>query len=277
MILFNTDLERMGIIHTKRTLTPVCLSFFDKLKTVLPAEISSRLKSKQKVGNHGNSNTWLIFDIWDKHQTGILPKDHFKYCLGYDHLRVREGKTSGYFHLWLNTIRIYKNRVAIKELLEYEIIQRCPKGVTPDINPKRFISAGWDFDFPDDVNLLPEMLIHRYVAMITAIHPILMQVIDVHQFTETGVEESLSEAVGNFGVRHPGYLAEYSRSISKALRAEVVARSDGICAHCDSTFSEAASHIDHILPFSKGGRTILSNLQALCAPCNLFKGNRFEH
>lgn len=33
-------------------------------------------------------------------------------------------------------------------------------------------------------------------------------------------------------------------------------------------------HIDHITTFSKGGKTILDNLQAPCGKCNLGKGNR---
>ena len=32
-------------------------------------------------------------------------------------------------------------------------------------------------------------------------------------------------------------------------------------------------HADHIVPYSKGGRTILKNAQALCGNCNLKKGS----
>ncbi len=36
---------------------------------------------------------------------------------------------------------------------------------------------------------------------------------------------------------------------------------------------EDYSHIDHIKPWSKGGETVLENLQTLCATCNLGKSN----
>ena len=32
-------------------------------------------------------------------------------------------------------------------------------------------------------------------------------------------------------------------------------------------------HVDHIKPWSKGGETVLENLQTLCATCNLGKSN----
>ena len=36
-------------------------------------------------------------------------------------------------------------------------------------------------------------------------------------------------------------------------------------------------HIDHIYPVSKGGETVPSNLRALCARCNLVKGDKIDN
>lgn len=35
-------------------------------------------------------------------------------------------------------------------------------------------------------------------------------------------------------------------------------------------------HGDHIIPYSKGGQTILKNAQSLCPACNLKKGAKNE-
>jgi 5-methylcytosine-specific restriction endonuclease McrA len=39
------------------------------------------------------------------------------------------------------------------------------------------------------------------------------------------------------------------------------------------TFPQRRLHIDHIVPWSKGGETALENLETLCSECNLGKSN----
>ena len=46
------------------------------------------------------------------------------------------------------------------------------------------------------------------------------------------------------------------------------------CNHCKQLFFPNELTVDHITPWSKGGRTVLSNAQLLCRACNSAKGNR---
>lgn len=53
-----------------------------------------------------------------------------------------------------------------------------------------------------------------------------------------------------------------------------------VCAICGRWARRRAEltrlHCDHIVPWSRGGRTTWTNLQLLCARCNLVKGNRTQ-
>jgi superfamily II DNA or RNA helicase len=49
--------------------------------------------------------------------------------------------------------------------------------------------------------------------------------------------------------------------------------SAGVCRGCGARLQNGF-HADHVRPFSKGGRTITDNGQALCRACNLKKGSR---
>ena len=46
------------------------------------------------------------------------------------------------------------------------------------------------------------------------------------------------------------------------------------CAVCQASLV-AASHLDHVIPVSRGGRHSIGNFQYLCPPCNLRKSNMF--
>jgi hypothetical protein len=63
--------------------------------------------------------------------------------------------------------------------------------------------------------------------------------------------------------------------ISPGLRHRVVHAANSTCACCGRSPANTrglAVHVDHIVPVSKGGSDDVSNLQVLCADCNLGKG-----
>lgn len=67
-----------------------------------------------------------------------------------------------------------------------------------------------------------------------------------------------------------------SRTIPIALRYKVLKRDNFKCCACGASPAKDPSvelHIDHIVPWSNGGETILENLQTLCSQCNIGKSN----
>ena len=73
------------------------------------------------------------------------------------------------------------------------------------------------------------------------------------------------------------FLRQRERELMTAgLRTKVMRRDSFRCCMCGAAAAEGVTlHVDHILPVSHGGLSILENLQTLCAPCNLGKGNTF--
>jgi hypothetical protein len=72
------------------------------------------------------------------------------------------------------------------------------------------------------------------------------------------------------------FLKRTSRNINLKMRFTVLQRDNFSCRACGASpakNSEVELHIDHILPWSKGGETELKNLQTLCSKCNLGKSN----
>jgi len=66
------------------------------------------------------------------------------------------------------------------------------------------------------------------------------------------------------------------RSVNWRLRFKVMQRDNFSCRYCGRSPAknpEIELHVDHVVPWSKGGETVIENLQTLCSVCNLGKGN----
>ncbi len=69
---------------------------------------------------------------------------------------------------------------------------------------------------------------------------------------------------------------EKTRTIPLNVRLKVLSRDNFRCAFCGkspATDIGTKLHVDHIIPFSKGGTNSYENLQTLCEECNIGKSN----
>ena len=67
-----------------------------------------------------------------------------------------------------------------------------------------------------------------------------------------------------------------SRDINLRLRFRVLQRDNFKCCACGASPAKDPAvelHVDHIMPWAKGGETVLENLQTLCSKCNLGKSD----
>lgn len=63
-------------------------------------------------------------------------------------------------------------------------------------------------------------------------------------------------------------------SLPPALRQFVITRDGYVCGLCGGDVEPTDVHIDHIVPYSKGGRHVAGNLQVAHSRCNMRKGAR---
>lgn len=63
--------------------------------------------------------------------------------------------------------------------------------------------------------------------------------------------------------------------MSDSLRYDILSRDQFRCTICGASAKEGVRlHVDHIVPISKGGKTIPGNLRTLCERCNVGKSNK---
>lgn len=80
----------------------------------------------------------------------------------------------------------------------------------------------------------------------------------------------------NYACTSRAYYSKNQRNLlTKELRRAILIRDNYTCQICGKYMpDEVGIHIDHIIPISKGGKTIASNLQVLCSKCNGRKSNK---
>ena len=65
--------------------------------------------------------------------------------------------------------------------------------------------------------------------------------------------------------------------LSDGMRYDVLRRDGFRCVLCGTSSKDGAVlHVDHIIPVSKGGKTVMNNLRTLCEKCNIGKSNKIE-
>jgi hypothetical protein len=100
----------------------------------------------------------------------------------------------------------------------------------------------------------------------------------VNNVGQSSFEEN-SQMVADSSLDTPLIKHKTKREISDRLRFKILVRDGFKCLACGASPLKSAGvelHVDHILPWSKGGETIDENLQTKCKQCNLGKGNAFN-
>lgn len=70
---------------------------------------------------------------------------------------------------------------------------------------------------------------------------------------------------------------EEHAKVTRAMRYDVLRRDGFRCVKCGRGREDGVKlHVDHIKPVSRGGKSVMSNLQTLCEDCNCGKSNKYE-
>ena len=64
------------------------------------------------------------------------------------------------------------------------------------------------------------------------------------------------------------------RVFSNSMKQGAFERQNGICPLCEKVFEISDMEADHVIPWSKGGKTNEENCQMVCRPCNRRKSNK---
>ncbi len=98
---------------------------------------------------------------------------------------------------------------------------------------------------------------------------------DSHLFSLPELKACINEAKQ---ARANQETAKYQRDVMTAsLRYDILKRDGFKCTICGATQADGVKlHVDHIIPVSKGGKTVPRNLRTLCDRCNMGKRDKYD-
>lgn len=98
----------------------------------------------------------------------------------------------------------------------------------------------------------------------------------VYKYEENDIKKAINEAKK---INASNSAAQKERAImSDSLRFQIFKRDNYTCQICGKRAQDGVElEVDHIIPISKGGKTIPSNLQTLCKQCNRGKRDNFMY
>lgn len=89
-------------------------------------------------------------------------------------------------------------------------------------------------------------------------------------------ENTMNTSIVNVEDKNEVSMKRTSRNINLKIRFRVLQRDNFKCCFCGASPAKDPNvelHIDHIIPWSKNGETVIENLQTLCSKCNLGKSD----
>ncbi|MBX3733401.1 MAG: HNH endonuclease [Verrucomicrobiae bacterium] len=269
-----------SITPTPDNLTPVLHEVFRQVCAALPPELSGRLKPGRRVTRHGTRNTVLLSGIWDRHlKSGVVDPRYFKYEHVYDPDHAYGEGADWHVQFYLNPNRIYQHPDEVLAKLEPALASVTLPGFE-FLRKPNWIGVIHRFDLAYEPDALVRYLVPRYVALIRAIHPVLIAILDAFDGS-LGPEDRARVIAGREPLRARNAAggegaSVFSRAIASSLRARVLVAYGHRCARCGTMEAAAGSplEIDHALPVRDGGLTKPDNLQPLCRPCHQWKGLR---
>ncbi|MBI5047588.1 MAG: HNH endonuclease [Deltaproteobacteria bacterium] len=103
-----------------------------------------------------------------------------------------------------------------------------------------------------------------------------VEFINAEKHIQENEDNEILKEVKEIETKNQPYIHKTKRDINLRLRFLVMRRDNFKCVNdgrSPATHIGITLHVDHIIPWSKNGETVLENLQTLCSDCNLGKSN----